>query len=74
VREEKDNPRESGSPKQARDDLLKPREHSVEVTGLGVAAAESKRLGFQPIYQTSSSVYRFPVSDFPVGRIGFSST
>jgi hypothetical protein len=39
VLEEKNNPRESGLPKQAPDDLLKAREHSVEVTGLGVIAA-----------------------------------
>jgi hypothetical protein len=39
VREGKDNPLESGSPKETRDDLFKPREHSVEVIGLGVIAA-----------------------------------
>jgi hypothetical protein len=39
VREGKDNPRESGSPKETRDDLFKPREHSVDVIGLGIIAA-----------------------------------
>lgn len=39
MHEQKDNPRESGSPKQVRDDLLKSCEHSVEVTGLGFIAA-----------------------------------
>jgi hypothetical protein len=37
--EGKDHPRDSDSPRQGRDNLLKAREHSVEVTGLGVIAS-----------------------------------
>lgn len=36
MRDQKGDSRESGRSTQARDDLLKPREHSVEVTGLGI--------------------------------------
>ena len=36
MREEKGDSRESGPSTRVRDDLLKPREHSVEVTGLGI--------------------------------------
>ncbi len=39
MREEKDNSHEGGSPEQTRDDLLKSREHSAEVTGIGMIAA-----------------------------------